>query len=64
MSTSIKITCPDCGKEIKVLLHMVDKLVAENEALRLQLYNQNVKNTGKKSKGDFDVPDFMRDLFK
>lgn len=55
MPTSIKITCPDCKREIKVLLHMVDKLVAENGALKKQL---------QKRKATPDMPDFMRDLFK
>jgi len=60
MPTSIKITCPVCKKEIKVLLHKVDALEAENQSLRklvqqMKMNKENYKN---------DMPDFMRDLFK
>jgi hypothetical protein len=61
MPTEIKVICPVCKKEIKVLLHMVDKLSAENESLKRQL--QKVRNTNMKSNST-DIPDFMRDLFK
>jgi predicted nucleic acid-binding Zn ribbon protein len=51
----IKIKCPECGKEIKVLLHMVDKLKAENQELRRQLQKQ--KETS-------NIPDFLKEIFK
>lgn len=51
----IKVKCPDCGKEIKVLLHMVDKLKAENQELKRQL--QKRSNTP-------DMPDFFKEIFK
>lgn len=51
----IKVRCPQCGKEVRVLLHVVDKLKAENQDLRRQLHS---KNSGG------DMPDFFKDLFK
>ena len=60
MPTEIKVICPACKKEIKVLLHMVDKLQSENQSLR-KLVQQLKSN---KQKTDFDMPDFMRDLLK
>ena len=60
MPTEIKVTCPVCKKEIKVLLHMVDKLQSENQSLR-KLVQQLKMN---KQKTENSMPDFMRDLFK
>ena len=51
----IKIKCPVCGQEIKVLLHMVNKLKAENQELRRQLQKRD----------DIpDMPDFFKEIFK
>jgi len=51
----IKVKCPACSKEIKVKLHIVEKLRAENAWLRQQLKNQ--------SKAP-DMPDFFKEIFK
>ena len=49
MSAEIKIACSDCGKTIKVKLHIVDKLQAEiadlraeNGRLRQRLNNSSI----------------------
>lgn len=56
----IKIKCPQCDKEIKVALHIVEKLKAENEYLKLRL--QKIENEKNKVKND--MPDFFKEIFK
>jgi len=60
MPTEIKVVCPVCKKEIKVLLHKMDRLEKENEVLRKQLKNID----DKRKEVNNSMPDFMRDLFK
>jgi cell shape-determining protein MreC len=49
----IKVKCTDCGKEMKIMLHIVEKLKAENESLRKELQIRSSTS---------DMPDFFKDL--
>jgi len=51
----IKVRCPDCSKEIKIKLYIVEKLRLENERLRRELQKRNQAP---------DMPDFFKEIFK
>ena len=54
----IKVRCKSCDKEIKIKVHLVDKLLRENSELKNQL------RLALNKKGVTDMPDFFKETFK
>ena len=58
----ITITCPDCGKKIKIDIKTIDKLKKELEDVKAQLTALEMKNRTRSD--NLDVNDFFGGIFK
>ena len=58
----ITITCPDCGKKIKINIKTIDKLKKELEDVKAQLTALEMKNRTRSN--NLDIDDFFGGIFK
>ena len=58
----ITITCPDCGKKIKINIKTIDKLKKELEDVKAKLATLEMKNRA--GYHNLDIDDFFGGIFK